>query len=499
MGYPKYAVFEGLDQDDHLGVALASAGDVNADGFDDFLLGVPNENPHFNNDSGQTYLIYGSLQGLYGKVDMRDFIYGVKIADVFNGIEVGDLSGAAVAHAGDVNGDGYDDVLLTAPGNSQVYLIYGGDTVGDDALHATIVTPYLTNQKLTGNITSITDQDWYQFVSYGSGLLTITGVSDGISIQLTDGTAVLDSVDGQYQLDEEVYYIKISGDVGNYYSLDMLLEPQYTQVVGRYIFYNNSYYDTFGNDSSAIHAIDYALQPLRDGQVISAGNVSNYSEGINGVVIDIISAEQSNSITADDFELWIGDGSEDGWQVLDQLPEIAILDGVDGMGADRVVLTWDDGTIVNTWLMIRMLANANTGLQNDDEFYFCNAIGDVDNDGFVDISDVFNIWNNRHTKNKTPLPVGNHYDLNRDGFVDISDIFLAWNNRRTTSSRKAIGASGSILHRPPHQLHVLHDESDQSRLANALIHSTYKLNLVQIDNDNNRLDEVDLVKYLETV
>jgi hypothetical protein len=53
----------------------------------------------------------------------------------FIGEDVGDYSGYSVSGAGDVNGDGYDDILISAPQNDdggsnagQTYLIYGGST-----------------------------------------------------------------------------------------------------------------------------------------------------------------------------------------------------------------------------------------------------------------------------------------------------------------------------------------------------------------------------------
>ena len=60
-----------------------------------------------------------------------------------NGIDAGDQGGYSVSSAGDVNGDGYDDILIGAPNadpgwelngssnDGETYLVYGGETILD--------------------------------------------------------------------------------------------------------------------------------------------------------------------------------------------------------------------------------------------------------------------------------------------------------------------------------------------------------------------------------
>jgi hypothetical protein len=104
------------------GVALSAAGDGNADGYDDVLVGAPNDSYH-PSGPGAVYLVRGPAKGV---LDLSD-------ADAkFTGEEVGDHAGFAVAWAGDVDADGYDDVLLGAHGYDEdganmgaAYLIRG--------------------------------------------------------------------------------------------------------------------------------------------------------------------------------------------------------------------------------------------------------------------------------------------------------------------------------------------------------------------------------------
>ncbi|MEM7204453.1 MAG: integrin alpha [Planctomycetota bacterium] len=100
---------------DRFGHAVASAGDVNGDGFADVIVGAPG--------SDRTALDAGSATVLSG----RDG----QVLHVFDGSAADDGFGWAVAGAGDVNGDGYDDVIVGAPRS---------DGVGADAGSAHVLS-----------------------------------------------------------------------------------------------------------------------------------------------------------------------------------------------------------------------------------------------------------------------------------------------------------------------------------------------------------------------
>ncbi len=127
----------GVDADDNASV-VSGAGDVNGDGLGDLLIGAP---APAGSGGGEGYLVYGSTGFSASSLDLSalDGTNGV----VLNGISapfmspVPPLLGTAVSHAGDVNGDGADDFLISAPAagtsatalNGEVYLVYGDDTV----------------------------------------------------------------------------------------------------------------------------------------------------------------------------------------------------------------------------------------------------------------------------------------------------------------------------------------------------------------------------------
>jgi hypothetical protein len=95
---------------DQAGWAAAAAGDVNGDGKRDLLIGAPKADPGARENAGSTYVVFGggekgSLE--LGKLGDRGFR--------IDGARAGDQSGFAVSGAGDVNGDGRDDLLVGAP------------------------------------------------------------------------------------------------------------------------------------------------------------------------------------------------------------------------------------------------------------------------------------------------------------------------------------------------------------------------------------------------
>ncbi len=127
-------VFNGENASDQSGYSVSGAGDVNGDGKDDIIIGAPFADPNGSNNGGRSYVIYG------GSVTTPTF----NLSDItngdgskgftLNGGENGyDRAGFSVSRAGDVNGDGKDDLIIGADlvdsnGNDsgRSYVIYGG-------------------------------------------------------------------------------------------------------------------------------------------------------------------------------------------------------------------------------------------------------------------------------------------------------------------------------------------------------------------------------------
>lgn len=97
---------------DQLGTSVANAGDINGDGFEDVLVGA-RRNDRSGSDNGCAYVILGRATGFTAG--------GLTPAWSADSILIGEpnpgnfgLFGGAVAGAGDINGDGFDDVLVGA-------------------------------------------------------------------------------------------------------------------------------------------------------------------------------------------------------------------------------------------------------------------------------------------------------------------------------------------------------------------------------------------------
>ena len=120
----------GVAGSDFSGYSVSSAGDVNGDGFADMIVGAGNANA-YGIRTGVSYLVFGKASGFAANFDLADLdgVNGFRLL----GAADGDVSGGAVAGAGDVNGDGYDDLIVGARAadphgadSGAGYVVFGG-------------------------------------------------------------------------------------------------------------------------------------------------------------------------------------------------------------------------------------------------------------------------------------------------------------------------------------------------------------------------------------
>jgi hypothetical protein len=128
---------------------------------------------------------------------------------------------------------------------------------------------------------------------------------------------------------------------------------------------------------------------------------------------------------------------------------VTVRRGAGVNGSDRITLTWPDGQVQKTWLRVRVLPTANTGLAQEDVFYFGNWPGETGNKpgtgrlagktrvpaALVNKADVSRVTKNRTgRRNPGPAPITSAFDFDRDGVIGLLDRQIAKRNR---TSRRA--------------------------------------------------------------
>ncbi len=142
-------VLNGVDPGDQAGIAVSSAGDVNDDGLEDFIIGAFLADPNGVDRAGESYLVFGSSEfGASGAPSSFDLAsLDGENGFVLNGISGADRSGLAVSSAGDVNGDDIDDLVVTAPAANpggarfeagETYVVFGSSNLGTDGSEASL-------------------------------------------------------------------------------------------------------------------------------------------------------------------------------------------------------------------------------------------------------------------------------------------------------------------------------------------------------------------------
>lgn len=149
------------------GMSLTALGDFNGDGIGDFAIGAPNASDG-EDFPGAVYVIYGDAD-LSGTINVSE-LDGTN-GFVINGFDDASSAGAAIAGTGDLNNDGFADLLIGAPtaddgfnlNSGAAYVVYGNGTTSS----------------AVENIATTTNLDVTTFTGFGAGDETGSAVSGG--------------------------------------------------------------------------------------------------------------------------------------------------------------------------------------------------------------------------------------------------------------------------------------------------------------------------------
>ena len=221
----------------------------------------------------------------------------------------------------------------------------------------------------------------------------------------------------------------VSDESGNALAQDYHFEfTTKAAVVGQNPFYNNSVFD--GN-SAAADADDARAQPERKwclgpGQQASENNVSNYSKGINGLLIRMAGLSGGRTPGPADMTFAVATGRDPtGWAAA-PAPSGFMVEHVPNFygDTDLIHLVWPDGAIRNAWLRVTVIANENTQLAEDNVFYFGNLVGETfDTPGVyrVDATDLWRVRNS-YSRAQYSQSMSSRVDPTHDTRVNSLDL-----------------------------------------------------------------------------
>jgi probable HAF family extracellular repeat protein len=276
-------------------------------------------------------------------------------------------------------------------------------------------------------------------------LQTVLETEYGLDLSRWDlGSAVGISADGRVITGKNV-----GGDYGITSWVAVLGTPlgqPKAQVQGRHIFYNDSAFD--GGNPAANSADDAAIPPdkqvLLPGAAMSQQNVTNYSRGVNGVMVDVLNLPADRSVGADDFEIKFGNNGTPSTWADAPAPVVTVRRSPIPEAPARVTLTWPQGGVRNAWVRVTVKADADTGLSAPDTFYVGNLVGETADTSTPRVNAI-DVVETRAALGREPVPITSRFDFDHNGAVNATDMKYVRGNQLARLYQFAAPASAASV------------------------------------------------------
>ena len=352
------------------GFSISNAGDVNADGFDDLIIGALLSKSD-SRDPGAVHVIFGKAAGFTAALDLSslDGSNGFRM----NGAVVGEDLIDFVSSAGDFNGDGYDDMIIGSPLANSSYLVFGKASGFDAVLDLSNLHSdqgFRLNGVASGSSVStagdMNGDGFDDLIIDASSSYVVFGKATGFNAPLDlsslDGSNGF-RLDGATEGDNTGYSINTAGDVNGDGFDDVIIGAPNADPNGKY---SGSSYVVFGK-ASGFNAV-LGLSSLNGGNGFRLDGERAYG----GAGSSVGSIGDFNGDGFDDVIIGAPSADPDGFRV----------------GVNYVVFGKASGFSAS--LNLSNLHESNglilKGLQADDRLgHFISDAGDVNGDGFDDL------------------------------------------------------------------------------------------------------------------
>ncbi len=412
-------VMVGIAAGDGLGICVSSAGDVNTDGYTDIVVGAC-FNDAGGTDAGRAYIYYGGF-GISSVPSLS-----------LTGSTAGEQLGVSVASAGDVNGDGYIDVITGSPSNTaagfnagRAYIYFGGALMNNSP---DITLTGIAAQNYFGNSVSSAgdlNQDGYSDIIIGAAYGTITDHLKGKAYVYYGGAFMDNNADiiltGENTNDLFGGCVANAGDVNGDGQTDVLAGAFLNDAGGTdagkaYVF----------TSSSPLEQCVLTLQALPEGFYDPATKTLNSSDTItvklHSSVFPFNLIDQAKGVINKNtfYGKFFFRSAPTGNYYLD----IRHRNCVETWSSSPVMLVRNTNNVYDLSSSVSKSYGSNIQQVDASPLRFGIFSGDVDQNGTVNLTDVLTVFNQSiifATGYKVTDLTGNY-------ITDLNDVIFAFNN-----------------------------------------------------------------------